>query len=93
LITPEHLAIGPGTRRAARITAVAGSADEPQTSSVVESRSQAAVSSSASDLKSLERDTIERTLQRVRFNKSRAAKDLGLSRQQLYLRMKKHGLE
>ena len=36
---------------------------------------------------------IEQTLQRVRFNKSRAAKELGLTRQQLYLRMKKYGLE
>jgi DNA-binding NtrC family response regulator len=36
---------------------------------------------------------IEQALQRVRFNKSRAAKELGLTRQQLYLRMKKYGLE
>jgi DNA-binding NtrC family response regulator len=44
-------------------------------------------------LKSVERDLIKQALQRVRFNKSRAAKDLGLSRQQLYTRMKKYGLE
>jgi DNA-binding NtrC family response regulator len=36
---------------------------------------------------------IEQALQRVRFNKSKAAKDLGLTRQQLYLRIKKYGQE
>jgi DNA-binding NtrC family response regulator len=48
--------------------------------------------SSTNDLKVLEREMIEQTLQRVHFNKSKAAKDLGLSRQQLYVRMKKYGL-
>lgn len=36
---------------------------------------------------------IEETLQRVRFNISQAARDLGITRQQLYLRMKRHGLK
>jgi DNA-binding NtrC family response regulator len=39
------------------------------------------------------RDMIEQALHRGRFNKSRAAKDHGLTRQQLYVRMKKFGLE
>jgi DNA-binding NtrC family response regulator len=41
----------------------------------------------------VERDMIEQALSCVRFNKSQAAKDLGLSRQQLYSRMKKYGLD
>jgi len=45
------------------------------------------------DLRSLERERIEQVLQEVRFNKSKAAAVLGLSRQQLYLRLKKYGLE
>jgi transcriptional regulator of acetoin/glycerol metabolism len=36
---------------------------------------------------------IEEALQSARFNKSRAAKALGLTRHQLYIRMRKHGLE
>ena len=41
----------------------------------------------------MERKRIEGALQRVRFNKSQAARDLGLSRQQLYNRMRKYGQE
>ena len=36
---------------------------------------------------------IEKALSDARFNKSRAAKSLGLTRAQLYVRMKRHGLE
>jgi DNA-binding NtrC family response regulator len=36
---------------------------------------------------------IEQALQAARFNKSKAAKALGLTRHQLYIRMKKHGCE
>jgi DNA-binding NtrC family response regulator len=36
---------------------------------------------------------IESALQLARFNKSKAAKALGLSRHQLYIRMQKYGLE
>ena len=36
---------------------------------------------------------IERALQEARFNKSKAAKALGLTRHQLYVRMRKHGFE
>jgi transcriptional regulator with PAS, ATPase and Fis domain len=45
------------------------------------------------DLKSVERAMIERALQEARFNKSEAAKRLGLTRAQLYVRLKRHGLE
>jgi transcriptional regulator of acetoin/glycerol metabolism len=36
---------------------------------------------------------IEEALQNARFNKSKAAKALGLTRQQLYIRLRRHGLE
>jgi transcriptional regulator with GAF, ATPase, and Fis domain len=88
LITPEHLAIGLGARtartRLVREIASARPAGPP---------APAAPVASAGDLKLLERDMIEQALQRVRFNKAKAARDLGLTRQQLYLRMKKYGLE
>ncbi len=47
----------------------------------------------AGDLATVERAMIEEALQSARFNKSRAAKALGLTRHQLYIRMRKHGLE
>jgi transcriptional regulator with GAF, ATPase, and Fis domain len=49
--------------------------------------------SSATDLQSMERAMIDEALQRARFNKSKAAKALGLTRQQLYVRMRKYGLD
>jgi Nif-specific regulatory protein len=78
LITSEHLAIGLGSRRPPPIL-------PPQVG--------IAAPAPPVNLKSMERDMIEQALQRVRFNKSKAARDLGLSRQQLYQRMKKYGLE
>ena len=36
---------------------------------------------------------IEQALQNARYNKSKAAKTLGLTRHQLYIRMRKYGLE
>jgi transcriptional regulator with GAF, ATPase, and Fis domain len=45
------------------------------------------------DLKTVERGLIERALRDARFNKSQAARVLGLTRTQLYVRMRRHGLE
>jgi transcriptional regulator with PAS, ATPase and Fis domain len=45
----------------------------------------------AGDLRSMERSMIEQALRQARFNKSRAARALGLTRHQLYVRMRKHG--
>jgi DNA-binding NtrC family response regulator len=41
----------------------------------------------------MERAMIEQALQAARFNKSKAAKTLGLTRQQLYVRMRRYRLE
>jgi len=45
------------------------------------------------ELGALERRAIERTLREVGGNKARAAQKLGISRTQLYTRLRKHGLE
>jgi transcriptional regulator with GAF, ATPase, and Fis domain len=47
----------------------------------------------STDLRRLERSTIERALSDARHNKSQAAKMLGLSRKQLYVRLRQHGLD
>ena len=53
----------------------------------------AAPPSSAEDLATIEKAMIDTALQNARFNKSKAAKALGMTRHQLYIRMRKHGLE
>jgi transcriptional regulator with GAF, ATPase, and Fis domain len=45
------------------------------------------------NIPAVEREMIERALQNSRFNKSKAARTLGLTRQQLYVRMRRYGLE
>jgi len=45
------------------------------------------------DLNAVERDTIEQVMRECRGNKSKAAKRLGLSRTQLYVRLRKYHLE
>jgi DNA-binding NtrC family response regulator len=44
------------------------------------------------DLSSMERAMIEQALQHARFNKSKA-RTLGLTRQQLYVRLRRYGLD
>jgi DNA-binding NtrC family response regulator len=45
------------------------------------------------DLASIERQMIESTLRRTSGNKSKAARVLGLTRTQLYVRLRRHGLD
>jgi transcriptional regulator with PAS, ATPase and Fis domain len=47
----------------------------------------------SNDLNLVERQAIERAMRAVNGNKSRAARQLGISRTQLYYRLRKHGLE
>jgi len=47
----------------------------------------------STDLNLLERQMIERAMREVNGNKSRAARQLGISRTQLYSRLRKYGLE
>ena len=52
-----------------------------------------AAQSASTDLGTVERETIVHVLRETRWNKSKAAKRLGLSRTQLYVRLRKYGLE
>jgi two-component system NtrC family response regulator len=79
LITADHLAFS-----VPRTAAIAG-AREPAPAD--------AVPPASGELHTVERSMIESALQLARFNKSKAAKALGLSRHQLYIRMQKYGLE
>ena len=45
------------------------------------------------DLNVVERQTIERVMRDTGWNKARAARRLGLTRTQLYVRLRKHSLE
>ncbi len=51
------------------------------------------VASSTTDLNVVERQTIEHVMHETGWNKSRAARRLGLSRTQLYVRLRKYDLE
>jgi transcriptional regulator with GAF, ATPase, and Fis domain len=78
LITSEHLALrAPGASSAPSAHSVPSAPAAPP----------------ASDLNTAERTMIEKVLKEVKFNKSLAAKTLGLTRSQLYVRLRKHGLE
>jgi transcriptional regulator with GAF, ATPase, and Fis domain len=78
LIVAEHLAFRtlPAKARAASATAPA---------------SQVA-NAGGDDLKAVERDLIEKAMLDARFNKSQAAKRLGVTRAQLYAKLRRHGL-
>ena len=56
-------------------------------------RSRIRAESPPSDLKVVERGTIERILLETDWNKAKAARRLGLTRTQLYARLRRHGLE
>jgi transcriptional regulator with GAF, ATPase, and Fis domain len=85
LITVEHLALptAAASPRAAVLTGVPTAHDQPASASAIPTDQ---------NLQSVERQMIERALQHARFNKSKAAKELGLTRHQLYIRMRRHGL-
>ena len=51
------------------------------------------VSAPPNDLGAIERQTIENVLRQTDWNKSKTAKKLGLTRTQLYVRLRKYGLE
>jgi transcriptional regulator with GAF, ATPase, and Fis domain len=82
LITADHLSLP-----------VAVPAVAPPPKAMAAAASGVAAPSSSADLQSIERTMIEQALQNARFNKSKAAKALGLTRHQLYVRMRKYGFE
>jgi len=80
LITADHLALAPLAHPAPVAPTAPSRTGEA-----------AAQPSCTGDLHSMERAMIEQALQRARFNKSRAAKAIGLTRHQLYVRLRKYG--
>jgi transcriptional regulator with GAF, ATPase, and Fis domain len=94
LITAEHLsldAVPPRHQPPDSVPAAAGAiraVDGRQPAQAPPSRPAA-----SGDLQSMERALVEQALQHARFNKSKAAKALGITRAQLYVRMRRYGLE
>jgi DNA-binding NtrC family response regulator len=84
LIVADHLVFRPAR------TAVSP-AREPSTTAATGSESGFAGESGAT-LHSVERAMLERALAEARFNRSRAAALLGITRSQLYVRLRRHGL-
>jgi transcriptional regulator with PAS, ATPase and Fis domain len=78
LIVSEHLALSAQPESKAQNAAA----------STQESQAE-----SSSDLSAVERTMIQSALEEARFNKSIAAKKLGLTRAQLYTRIKRYGLD
>ena len=82
LITGEHLTLVPATPSPRPAVApVPALVEEPP------------AATGDGSLASVEKSLIEQALRDARFNKSKAAKQLGLTRTQLYVRLKRHGLE
>jgi transcriptional regulator with GAF, ATPase, and Fis domain len=80
LITAEHLALAPARAPVVHAGPAAATAAPAQ-------------ASAPADLRSVERALIEKALTDAHFNKSEAARALGLTRAQLYVRLRKHGLD
>jgi transcriptional regulator with GAF, ATPase, and Fis domain len=85
-ITPEHLAFMPSA-------SLAPPPVQTPARPLAESNGNVgSLPANARDLASLERTMIEEALVGARFNKSKAAKAIGLTRHQLYVRMRKYGI-
>jgi len=82
LITAEHLTL-------LAVTPLPRAAVEPP----AEPSPSVAAPAATGPIASVERSMIEQALKEARFNKSKAARQLGLTRTQLYVRLKRPGLE
>ena len=86
LIATEHLALG------APVTPPPPPPAAPDSISLT-TPAAAAAGAAAGDLNAMERALITKAMSDARFNKSEAARALGLTRAQLYVRLRKHGLD
>jgi transcriptional regulator with GAF, ATPase, and Fis domain len=98
LITSEHLSMTPAMMAASPAAREPAAAPAPVASPPPPPPPPAAPyappqAQPTRNIQSVEREMIERALRHARFNKSQAAKELGLTRHQLYVRMRKYGLE
>jgi two-component system response regulator AtoC len=82
LINAEHL-----TLPAPRVAAM------PRAGETDVAAAPVAAAPSETDLKSVERVMVEKALKDARYNKAKAARALGLTRTQLYVRLRRYGLE
>ena len=82
LINAEHLSLAGPRAPSFRVRDAADQGGGPDTRF-----------NTAADLKAIERAMVENALKEARYNKSDAAKALGLSRKQLYGRMRRFGLD
>jgi formate hydrogenlyase transcriptional activator len=84
LITSEHLSLpAPASTRAPSVAAAVPAVEAPAV----------ADEASSTDLKTMERLAIQKALLESKHNKSKTARLLGLTRTQLYVRLRKYGLE
>jgi DNA-binding NtrC family response regulator len=93
LITGEHLSLSPAPMMAPPPVAMTAPPSVPIRPAVIDPPLPPVAPPEGESLQSVERAMIERALENARFNKSKAAKELGLSRHQLYVRMRRHGME
>jgi transcriptional regulator with GAF, ATPase, and Fis domain len=89
LVTSEHLALNHFLPAAPAATAATTASAGVSGASAV----AADATATATDLPAMERATIDKVLRDVRFNKTKAARVLGLTRRQLYSRLRKYGFE
>ena len=83
MITPEHI----------RLRAAARAADRGRLDYRAGSRTPAEARRLGSQLENIERDAIVKALEKTRYNKTAAAKLLGMSFRALRYRIKKLGIE
>jgi DNA-binding NtrC family response regulator len=81
LINAEHLSLAGPRASSLRVPEAAPDGEEPGTRY-----------RTAADLMAIERGMVEKALEAARYNKSNAARALGLSRKQLYVRLRRFGL-
>ena len=84
LIASEHLALGPPPAPSRPLPTLHPASSTP---------AAAAAGASPGDLMTVERALIAKALDDAHFNKSQAARALGLTRAQLYVRLRRHGLD
>src|SRR5262249_1551962 len=82
LITAEHLTLAPTRAARAPATATAGEPERPEPAAP-----------GTTDLMTAERAMVQKAMKDARYNKTRAARSLGLTRTQLYVRLRRHGLD
>jgi transcriptional regulator with GAF, ATPase, and Fis domain len=93
LITAEHLALSAPSIPNVPVAPVVDVKPESPPAEDRSGTSAAAPLPPTGELHVMERKMIEQALENARFNKSKAAKALGLTRQQLYIRLRRHGLD